>query len=210
MAITKAKKVEILAKLDEGLKSAETVAFVNFHKLSVGEVSALRKSLREAGVSYYVAKKTLVKRALDARGVEGTQPELAGELALAWSKDPVASAKGVHEFAKIHKGKISLMGGVYQGKYFSKEEITTLASIPSMQGLRGQFVGMLNQSIASVVRVFDAKAKKEGEMVVLTEVKEEAKPEVSVEVSTPEETPVVATEAPAPAVEEAKPEEAAA
>ena len=161
MAISKQKKSEIIAKIAEGLKGAETVTFVNFHGLTVGEVTALRKSLREAGVKYYVAKKTLVKRALDAQKITGTQPELVGELALAWSDDAVASPKGVFEFQKTHKDKVSLMGGVYQGAYMSKEEITVLATIPSMLGLRGQFVGMLNSSIASVVRVIDAKAKKE-------------------------------------------------
>ena len=162
MAITKQKKTEIITKIEAGLKEAETVTFVNFHGLKVSEVTALRKSLREAGVKYYVAKKTLVKRALDAQKVTGTRPELPGELALAWSDDAVASAKGVFEFQKTHKDKVSLMGGVYQGAYMSKEEITTLASIPSMLGLRTQFVGMLNQSIASFVRVIDAKAKKVG------------------------------------------------
>lgn len=160
MAISKAKKGEIIEKLNAGLKEAETVTFVNFHGLDVKEVTDLRKQLREAGVSYYVAKKTLVKRALDARGVTGTQPEFPGELALAWSGDAVASAKGVNEFAKTHKDKITLVGGVYQGAYLSKEEIVSLASIPPMLGLRSQFVGMLNNSIANVVRSFDAKAKK--------------------------------------------------
>lgn len=159
MAITKAKKVEIIAKVEEGLKSAETVTFVNFHGLTVKEVTELRKQLREQGVSYYVAKKTLIKRALDAQKVSGTQPELPGELAIAWSSDPVASPKGVFEFQKTHKEKVALLGGVYQGAYMSKEDITTLATIPSMQGLRGQFVGLLNNSIGAVVRVIDAKAK---------------------------------------------------
>lgn len=159
MAISKQKKGEILTKLDEGLRSAETAVFVNFHGLPVGETTALRKKLREAGVSYYVAKKTLVKRALGTLGVKGTQPALDGELGLAWSKDPVAPAKGVFEFAKSHKEQIALLGGIYQGSYMSKEEITSLAAIPSREGLLGQFVGMLNESIAKVVRVIDMKAK---------------------------------------------------
>ena len=54
--------------------------------------------------------------------------------------------------------KITLLGGVYQGAYMSQSEITTLASIPSMNGLRGQFVGLLSNSIAGVVRILDAKA----------------------------------------------------
>ena len=159
MAITKAKKGEILAKLDKGLKGAETLVFVNFHGLPVGETTALRRKLREAGVSYYVAKKTLVRRALETMGIKGTQPALDGELGLAWSGDPVASAKGVFEFAKLHKEKMALLGGIYQGTYMSKEEITGLASIPSREALLGQFVGMLNESIAKVVRVVDMKAK---------------------------------------------------
>lgn len=159
MAITKAKKGEILERLDKGLKTAETIVFVNFHGLPVGETTAFRKKLRESGVSYYVAKKTLVKRALESMGIKGTQPALEGELGLAWSDDPVASAKGVYEFAKTRKEQIALLGGVYQGLYMSKEEITGLAAIPSREVLLGQFVGMLNESIAKVVRVVDMKAK---------------------------------------------------
>lgn len=160
MPISKQKKTTILSKLDLGMKDAETVVFVNFHKLPVKELTLLRKSLRESGVTYYVAKKTLVKRALDAKKVTGTQPLLEGELALAWSTDPIAPAKGVFEFAKTHKDQLSLMGGVYQGAYMSKEEITQLASIPGRDALLGQFVGMLNESIARVVRVIDQHVSK--------------------------------------------------
>lgn len=159
MAITKAKKVEILEKLNQGLKKATTIVFVNFHGLPVGETTAFRKKLRDAGVGYYVAKKTLIRRAFDALGVKGTAPELEGELGLAYSEDPIASAKGVFEFAKLHKEKLALLGGIYQGAYMSKDEMTSLASIPSREALLGQFVGMLNESIAKVVRVIDAKAK---------------------------------------------------
>ena len=165
MAITKDKKVEIIAKIEAGLKEAETVTFVNFHGLTVKEVTELRKTLREKGVRYYVAKKTLVKRALDAQKVTGDQPTLTGELALAWSDDAVASAKGVFEFQKTHKEKVTLLGGVYQGAYMSQSEITTLAAIPGMDGLRGQFLSLLQNSIAGVVRVLDAKATAMGSTV---------------------------------------------
>ncbi len=160
MPITKQKKVTILSKLDAGFANAETIVFVNFHKLPVKELTLLRKELREAGVTYYVAKKTLVRRALDAKKVTGTQPALVGELALAWSTDPVAPAKGVFEFAKTHKEQMSLMGGVYQGAYMSQAEITELASILGRDQLLSKFVGMLNESIARVVRVINEHAGK--------------------------------------------------
>jgi large subunit ribosomal protein L10 len=159
MAISREKKSAILTKLDAGLKDASTVAFVRFDKLTVKEADELRKKLREQGVSYYVAKKTLVKRALNAHGYEGEMPEMEGELALAWSKDQIAPAKGLYEFAKTHKEQVMFLGGIFDGKYVSKQAITEIASIPSREGLYGQVVGILNASIANVVRAIDAKAK---------------------------------------------------
>lgn len=159
MAISKEKKKDILAKLDAGLKDASTVAFVRFDRLSVKEADELRKKLREQGVSYYVAKKTLVKRALEKRGYTGEMPAMEGELALAWSADQVAPAKGIFEFAKTHKEQIMFLGGVFDGKYVSKAEITEIAAIPGRDALYGKVVGILNASIANVVRALDAKAK---------------------------------------------------
>ena len=159
MAISRTKKDEIIGKLEGDLKNTGTIAFVNFHGLTVKDTTQLRKDLRNAGVAYYVAKKTLVKRVLDAQKYAGTQPDLKGELAIAWSEDPIAAAKGVYEFAKTHKEHVSLLGGVYQKAYMSKEEIMMLASIPSREALFSKFVGMLNESIAQVVRVIDMKAK---------------------------------------------------
>lgn len=192
MPISKTKKVEILSTLDAGMKDAETVVFVNFHKLPGKDLTALRKSLRESGVTYYVAKKTLVKRALDAKKVTGTQPAFPGELALAWGNDPIAPAKGVFEFAKTHKDQVSLMGGVYLGAYMSKEEITALAVIPGREQLLGQFVGMINESIARVVRAMNERASQ----------MEAGAPKV--------ETPVVAAAEPVAAAPEAVAEVAAA
>lgn len=170
MPISKQKKTAILSKLDAGLQGAETVAFVNFYKLPGKDLTQLRRELREAGVTLYVAKKSLVRRALLAKNVTGTQPELKGELALAWGADPVAPAKGVFEFIKTHKDQMSLMGGVYQGAYMSKEEITQLAAILGRDQLLSKFVGMLNESIARVVRVINERAGTMGAPVVATPV----------------------------------------
>lgn len=196
MPISKQKKVSILSTLDAGFQTAETVAFVNFYKLPGKDLTQLRKELREAGVTLYIAKKTLVKRALDAKKVTGTQPELKGELALAWGTDPVAPAKGIFEFIKTHKDQMSLMGGVYQGAYMSQAEITQLATILTRDQLLSKFVGMLNESIARVVRVINERAGTMGtgapEVVVPTEPAPvaEVQPEpVVVEESAPEVPP---------------------
>lgn len=162
MAITKQKKAEVTAKIAEGLKSAEGAVFVTARGINANQMNVLRAELRANGVNYTVAKKSLMRRAFVERGITGELPELPGEVAIAWSKDPVAAAKGVYTFskAKDNKEKMVLVGGIYQGAFMSKSEIIELASIPSYKELQGKFVGVLNAITTQFVRVLDAKASK--------------------------------------------------
>src|SRR3954463_9686987 len=100
MAISKAKKGEILEKLKEGVKTAKSLVFVNFHGLNVSDTTALRRNLRNEGVSDAVTKKSLTKRVLAEEKFEGESPELPGELAIAWSEDLIAPARGIYAFQK--------------------------------------------------------------------------------------------------------------
>lgn len=161
MAITKQKKVEVTAKIVEGLKSAEGAVFVSARGIDANQMTAFRRDLRANGVSYTVAKKTLMKRAFVECGIKGNLPEMPGEVAIAWSKDPIAAPKGVYTFAKNkeNKDKMQLVGGIYEGTFMSQNEILQLATIPSYKELQGKFVGVLNAITTNFVRVIDAKAK---------------------------------------------------
>jgi len=147
MAITKAQKTDILAKVSAALTDAVSVAFVRFHKLTVADTTAMRKALKDEGVSYFVAKKTLLKRALTEAGYEGTIPELPGEVAIAWSlTDATAPARGVYAHAKKHEG-LSLLGGVFEKKFMDQGAMTAIATIPSIPVLQGMFVNVINSPI---------------------------------------------------------------
>lgn len=157
MAISKEKKGEILTKLSSALDSATAIAFVGFSKLTVADASALRKTLAGEGVSYFVAKKTLIKKALMERGYEGVLPELPGEVAIAWTtgEDETAPSRGVYAYGKKLKGALSLLGGVFMGAFADQEKMTTVASIPPVPVLRGMFVNVLNSPIQGLVIVLD-------------------------------------------------------
>ena len=159
MAITKAKKQEILAKLDGIKKDSDSIVFVNFNALPVQESTAMRAKLRDEGVGYFVAKKTLIKRAFD--GVfEGDIPELDGEIALAYSTDAIAPAQNIKTFAGTYKENLAIVGGVFQGVYKNKEEMTEIASIPALPVLRGMFVNVINSPIQGLVLGLNAIAEK--------------------------------------------------
>ncbi len=143
MAITKAKKQDILAKLEAVREKSDAVVFVHFKGLTVANTTAMRKELREKGVGYFVAKKTLMKRVF-GENYTGTMPELDGEIAIAYSEDAIAPAQGVKEFGGKFKDNIAIVGGIFQGVYKSQAEMIEIASIPSLQVLRGMFAQLVN------------------------------------------------------------------
>jgi large subunit ribosomal protein L10 len=159
MALAKSKKKEILEKVTDVAQKAKSVVFVNFKGLTVADSTAMRKQLRSAGVKYTVAKKTLAKRAFAERKLEGTMPELDGELALAYGEDLVAPAREVHAFQKKFDGKVSILGGVFENKFMSKDDMTAIASIPSQQTLYGMFVNLINSPIQRFVIAMNEIAK---------------------------------------------------
>lgn len=145
MAISKDKKREIVAKLTDAFKEASSVAFVGFTKLTVKDSSRLRDELRKADVQYYVAKKTLIRKALEGRGYTGDLSELPGEVAVAWTKDDVtAPTRVVHEFGKKMKGALTLLGGVFENAFIDAKAATAIATIPPMPVLRGMFANIIN------------------------------------------------------------------
>lgn len=143
MAITKAKKESILAKLGTVKDMADSIVFVHYKGLSVADTASMRKELRENGVGMYVAKKTLMLRAFDG-AYTGTVPTLDGEIAVAYSADPMAPAQNMKSFSAKYKDKITIVGGVFQGVYKDQSEMIEIASIPSLQVLRGMFAQLIN------------------------------------------------------------------
>lgn len=143
MAITKAKKQDILAKLETVRDKSDSIVFVHYKGLTVGNTTTMRKELREKGVGYFVAKKTLMERAFGTT-FTGTMPQLDGEIAIAYSEDAIAPAQNIKEFSTKFKDNISIVGGVFQGVFKTKEEMIAIASIPPLQTLRGMFAQLLN------------------------------------------------------------------
>ena len=157
MAIAKDKKRAIVAKLNDAFKEASSIAFVGFSKLTVKDASKLRTELSGKGVRYFVAKKTLIKRALEERGYTGEVPALPGEVAVAWTttNETTAPASGVYEFGKKLKGALALLGGVFEGAFLDAERMTAIATIPPMIVLRGMFVNVINSPIQGLVIALD-------------------------------------------------------
>jgi large subunit ribosomal protein L10 len=160
MAITKEKKQSIVASFSDIVAEANSIAFVQFDKLTVANSISLRRTLKAAGVGYKVGKKTLLKRVLSEKGYTGELPELTGEIAIAYGPDALAPIREVYEFQKKNKGIVTLVGGVFENSYKNKDEIMVIATIPPLQTLRGMFVNIINSPIQRFVIALDQIAQK--------------------------------------------------
>lgn len=162
MAITRQKKEEIVAKAKDIFAKAKTIVFVGFKGLTVAEAQEMRRGLKVKGVGYTVAKKSLVRRALEGIKAEGEVPELPGEIALSYGEDELAPARELAAFVKKFPGHLAFVGGVFGGAYVSKENITAIAAIPPLETLRAQFVQLINSPLQRFALVLNEQAKKQG------------------------------------------------
>ena len=164
MAKTKQQKSEEMSALEKAFSSAVSTVFVHFNALTVADETKLRRELQKEGVKYRVAKKTLVKRALATAGF-GEASDLKGEVAIAadvsGGTDGTLAARLVHAFAKTLGGeKLSILGGIFEGRLLSEGEMREVATIPPVPVLRGMFVNVINAPIQRLVVVLDQVAQK--------------------------------------------------
>ncbi len=165
MAKTKQEKAQIIEKLEKGIKEASSAVFVHFSKLSVGDESAMRRALKAEGVNYMVAKKTLIRRALTALGHKHEELPLEGEVAVAMGTgtDLTAAARFVHEAGKSLADKLVIIGGIFEGKIMDAIHMQEIATIPSMDALRGMFAQVINSPRQRFAVVLNAVAEKKAQ-----------------------------------------------
>lgn len=154
MAKTRAQKQQSLETTAETLKASQVLILVHNKGLTVAEVSDLRRKMREAGAQYSVVKNRLAKLAIKDTAYESVADLLKGPTAMATSPDPVAAAKVLVNFAKTNE-KLVILGGAFGEQKLDLKSVETLATLPSLDELRGKLIGLLQapaQRIASVLQ----------------------------------------------------------
>lgn len=167
MAVTRAKKSEILSTLIENIKNAKSIGFAQTNGLTVSEFSDLRADLRTVNTTYNLAKKTLVKIAVkEALGLELDLALLPGQVwvicsnddAVAWlSKTNAYITKAYNK--KVQVQKISWVASIFEGKVNGLEETKVIASMPSRETLLSRLVGSMMSPLSGMARFLDAAAK---------------------------------------------------
>ncbi|MDQ4083026.1 MAG: 50S ribosomal protein L10 [Actinomycetota bacterium] len=147
-------KARVIEELTEKLKGG-SVVFVDYKGMNVAQSTRLRARSRESGVEFVVAKNTLAQRAANQAGVKGISEYLVGPTALAFSEDPVVSAKLMAEFSD-EIGTFELKGGLLDGdQVVDAEGVVALSRLPEREQLIAQVVGGIQSPIAGLVNVLN-------------------------------------------------------
>ncbi|MDD6435181.1 MAG: 50S ribosomal protein L10 [Clostridiales bacterium] len=156
-------KQPIVQKIADEVSNASSVVLVNYRGITVEQDTALRKQLREAGVTYKVYKNTMMRRAFEGTAYAELDPFLEGTNAIAIGTDDVtAPARIICKFSKDNK-ILEVKAGVVEGDFYSAEKVNELAAIPSREVLLSRLLGSMQSPIANFARVIKQIAEKDGE-----------------------------------------------
>ena len=135
-------KKAVVAEVSAQIAEAQTIVLAEYRGIQVGDMTQLRAAARENGVYMRVLKNTLARRAVEGTAFADLASEMTGPLVYSISKDAVAAAKVVQDFAK-RNDTLVIRGGSYAGKMIDKAGVAALASIPSREVLLSQLMGVM-------------------------------------------------------------------
>jgi large subunit ribosomal protein L10 len=157
--VDRAAKKELVTTLNGVFKASGVVVVAHYAGLTVADMQKLRVQMKQAGAQVKVAKNRLAKIALDGTDVAVVAPLLKGPTVLAYSGDPVAAPKVAIDFAKANE-KFVILGGAMGRTTLNPDGVKALASLPSLDELRGKLVGLLKAPATKIAQLVNAPAGK--------------------------------------------------
>ena len=167
----RAAKSELVTSLNGVFAKSAVVVVAHYKGLTVADMQKLRAQMKQAGATVKVTKNSLTKIALEGTDVASVQALMKGPTLIAYSADPVAAPKVAVDFAKAND-KLVILGGAMGTTALNLEGVRSLATLPSLDELRGKLVGLIqapgtklaqlaNAPAAKLARVFGAYATKD-------------------------------------------------
>ncbi len=157
-------KKAVVEEIKEKIGASKSVVLVNYDRLTVAEVTALRNKFRDANCEYKVYKNTLVRKSFEELGVSGFEADLNGTTAFVFCPDETSGcsiiAKAVKESPAL-ESKLVPKSAYVSGAYVDAAGVKKLAAIPSREVLLARMVGCLQAPIANLAYVLKAIADKQ-------------------------------------------------
>ena len=153
-------KQQVISEMKDVFNTAGLVVVAINNGISMAETTELRRNVLNDGANYRVVKNRLAKLALAGTPCEAMADLLVGPTALAYSTDEISAARAVCKLAKA-SDKYEIAGGIMSAKRIDAKEVNALATLPSLDELRGKLIGLLQAPGGQLARVTKAYSEKE-------------------------------------------------
>jgi large subunit ribosomal protein L10 len=153
----RAQKAASIEELKGVFNDNATVVVTQYTGMTFVEMSELRNRLRKENAVVKVFKNRLAQKALDGKVGEKGDALFKGPVALIYSADPVTAAKISVQYAK-ENDKLKIIGGIMDTNVLNEAGIKSLATLPSLDELRGKIVGLLQAPATKIAGVLQAPA----------------------------------------------------
>lgn len=151
----KQKKKAVIKDIKEKLEKSSLVILTDYKGMTMSQLSVLRKKMRPIDAEYKILKNTLISLALKDKPFEGIDKLLTGPTAVLFGyKDQVMPTKVLTEFMKGNE-KLTIKGGILDGKLIDTKIISALSKLPSREVLIAKVLGGMKAPITNLV--FDLK-----------------------------------------------------
>lgn len=151
-------KVNLVDEFSDIYKNSTTVIVTHYHKLTVSDLTELRKDLRAFGGKFQIIKNTLAKLALEKANIDVQMKNMfVGPVAIAYSTDPVKTAKTITSFAKKFQA-LQIIGGVIDNSMIKPDQISAIAKLPALPMIQSKIVGLLNTPAMNIIQLLQSPA----------------------------------------------------
>lgn len=152
MALTKQRKVEILATYAEWIKRSQAVILIEYTGARMKDMDAIRAKVRESGGEFHVVKNTLLRRALKDQGMSLPDEALLKSSAMSFAfNDPAATAKALSDATKA-MAFVKVKAGFMAGQLLDAAQVKSLAELPPLPVMRARLLGTLQAPASQLVR----------------------------------------------------------
>ncbi|MCB1109588.1 MAG: 50S ribosomal protein L10 [Chlamydiia bacterium] len=147
----------LLDEIKEKLSESSSFVLASYQGMDPNLTSDFRTSVVETGGLFCVVKKRVFLKAAEEAGLKVDKEMLTGHIGVVYSgEDTVATTKAVYKFKKDNDKLLEILGGLFEGKMCSPEDLKEISQLPSKEEMRAQFLGVLEAPLSGVVSVMEA------------------------------------------------------
>ncbi len=144
----------LVDEVSKHLGKSDYVFLADYRKVTVSDAADLRASLGAHQAEYHVVKNSILNVAAKERKLPELESTwLTGQTAIVvGGRNPSEVAKILVKYFK-DKDKLSVKGGVLGSSRLTAADVQALSTLPSVEALRAQLLGLLSNPATGLVRV---------------------------------------------------------